>query len=133
MWTFLSRDPQKSPYTLSEESGRGRGALSGGASVLLHGIVLALLCWPAVPQFVKPQFVARGEAGRAAPSVVALYLPPDPQLQTASDRKNIVTLPASPKLKSKPVSKKRNNVLEAEKTEGDREVGSRNGSAMDGP
>jgi protein TonB len=133
MWTFFSRDPQDSPYTLCQESGRGRGKLSGGISLLLHGILFSVLCWPAAPSFVKPNLVARGEAGSAAPSVVALYLPPDSQLQRPNDLRNVVTLPASPKLKSKPVSKKRNNVLEADKTKGDRELGSRNGSSFDGP
>jgi protein TonB len=106
---------------------RSKGALA----VVIHGVVLAILCWPALPGFIKPQFVARGEAGSAAPAVVALYLPSE-LAQPSTERRNTVTLPATPKAKSKPAAKKRHNVLEAEKTTDNREIGSRSGSALDG-
>lgn len=132
MWTFLSRDAEHSPYTLCQEHGRVRGGVSGIVSFTVHVIVIALLCWPAVPTFVSPNLLARGEAGSAASSAVALYLPQDSQI-VADTHRNSLTLPATPKLRAKPATKKRHNALEAEKTADTREVGSRSGSALDGP
>src|SRR5882724_6316477 len=67
-WTTLA--PAQPPR-------RRRWGFSLVLSVVVHGVVLLVLCWPAAPIFVRPSFVARGEGGTATPASTTLYLPAD--------------------------------------------------------
>ena len=97
------------------------------------GLVLAALCWPTAPVFVKPVALAHGEGGSATPVSVVLYVPNDLQL-AASSNPPLLSLPASTKKKAQKTRiRKRTNVLEEEKPTNSAEAGSELGSAYDGP
>lgn len=109
---------------------RWRWALSGSAAV--HILVLAIICWPAAPIFVRPIQIARGEGGHATPVSVPLYLPLDIQA-AAQSRPEMLSLPiATRKKPQKSPLKKRTNVLEQESSSA-AEAGSPLGSGYDGP
>jgi protein TonB len=101
-------------------------------SLVIHGLVLAVVCWPAAPVFVKPVSLAHGEGGNSTPVSVVLYVPNDLQL-AASSKPPLLSLPASTKKKvQKTRIRKRTNVLEEEKPANSAEAGSELGSAYDG-
>src|SRR5882672_7328360 len=59
---------------------RRRWSLSLILSAVVHSTVLLVLCLPALPIFVRPSFIARGEGGTATPESTKLYLPADFQI-----------------------------------------------------
>jgi periplasmic protein TonB len=123
-WTTLT---QVSPAR------RRRWSSSLLTAVGIHLLVLAVLCWPAIPIFIRPRLIAHGEGGNATPDSVPLYLPNDIQL-AAQDRPALLPLPSAPHKKpQKSRVKKRTNTLEAEKPSKSLEAGSELGSADDGP
>jgi periplasmic protein TonB len=106
-------------------------ALSG--STVVHILILAILCWPAVPLFVRPIQIARGEGGGATPVAVALYVPSDIKM-AARERPSLLSLPTDTHRKpQKSRLKKRTNVLDQEKPSRALEAGSPLGSGFDGP
>lgn len=119
--------------TQSQPARRRRWGFSVFLSSAIHGVVAAVLCWPTVALFVRPELLARGEGGSATPLSVVLYVPSDLQL-AAAERPPLLSLPASAqKKKQRTKLRKRNNVLEeAEKTPNPAEAGSEQGSAYDG-
>ncbi len=109
-----------------------RWSFSFACSVALHAVIVAVLCWPAAPVFVKPKMLAHGEGGNATPVSVALYVPNDLQLATAN-KPPLLSLPSSAKKKlQKTKIRKRTNVLEEDKPSNPAEAGSEQGSAYDG-
>lgn len=111
---------------------RRRWSYSITAATLIHVGVLAILCWPPLPVFIKPNFVARGESGNAAPASVALYFPND--IQAASqNRQPLLSLPVRKKKQQKSPARKPLNSVEVEKPTGSLEAGSALGSGSDGP
>lgn len=131
MWTFLSRGPEISPFSMCHEPARKRwsGALSISGAV--HLGALLFLCWPSAPGFVKPNLLAQGEGGKSAPESIALYLPQDvtPATQVAPK----LPLPlVHQQLSKKSRVQKRHNVLDQEKPDSN-EIGSQLGSSADGP
>jgi periplasmic protein TonB len=131
MWTFVSREPEVSPFALCQEPGPKRWSVALSTSAAVHVAVLLVLCWPKAPVFVKPNLLAQGEGGASAPEAVALYLPQDVQTEM-----QIAPKLALPSVRhaaaSKSKAKKRHNVLEEEKA-GNNEMGSTLGSSADGP
>jgi len=131
MWTFVSRDPAESPFALCQEAGKGSWTRSFSISTALHLIMLLAIAWPSRPVFVKSNLLALGAGGTASLNATPLYMPQD--LQTQSEvRSAKLSLPAMPAQKSK-ISHKRHNVLETDKPKDEAEIGSRRGSALDGP
>lgn len=119
--------------TQSQPSRRRRWGFSVFFSSAIHTVVVAVLCWPTAPVFVKPALIARGKGGSATSLSVVLYVPND--LQVAVDKKPaLLSLPAlAQKKKQRTRLRKRSNVLEeVEKTSNPAEVGSEQGSAYDG-
>lgn len=119
--------------TQSQPSRRRRWGFSVFLSSAIHAVVVAVLCWPTPPVFVKPELIARGEGGSATPLSVVLYVPND--LKVVVDKKPaLLPLPASAQKKQqRTMLHKRSNVLEeAEKTSNPAEAGSKQGSAYDG-
>lgn len=119
--------------TQSQPSRRRRWGFSVFFSSAIHTVMVAVLCWPAAPVFVKPALIARGKGGSATSLSVVLYVPND--LQVAVDKKPaLLSLPAlAQKKKQRTRLRKRSNVLEeVEKTSNPAEVGSEQGSAYDG-
>lgn len=116
---------------LCQEQPGTRQPLALGFSFALHLAVLIVYCWPTAPMFIKPNLLARGEGGAAAPDTVALYLPPDGVVQNQIKPK----LPM-PSVQSRAASKgkprQRHNVL-AETKSDSKEIGSELGLAADGP
>lgn len=111
---------------------RRRWSSSLLTAVGIHILILAILCWPAVPIFIKPRLIAHGEGGNATPDYVRLYLPNDIQLATQS-KPALLALPSAPHKKpQKPQAKKRTNVLEVEKPSNSLEAGSELGTGEDG-
>ena len=111
---------------------RPRRLLPALLSLGLHVAVIAVLCWPAKPSFIKPNLIAHGEGGSATPVSVVLYVPNDLQL-AAPDHQALLSLPASSqKKRQKTKVRKRTNVLETENTTSVAEAGSEQGSAYDG-
>lgn len=111
---------------------RRRWSFSVILSALLHGVVVAAICWPAAPLFVKPTLLARGEGGDAAPVSVVLYVPNDLQL-AAAEKPPLLSLPAPSKKKPRTRLRKRTNVVEsAKEVSSPAEAGSELGSAYDG-
>lgn len=111
---------------------RRRWSCSLSISAGIHVVVLAMLAWPALPLFVRPNFVARGENGNATPVSVALYMPNDLKLAT-QPRTSLLSLPTPAQKKpQKARIKKRTNIVEAESPSGRFEAGSESGSAYDG-
>ncbi len=131
MWTFLTRDPAESPFALCQEAGKGRWARAFSISTGIHLVVLLAMAWPAKPIFVKPNLLARGAGGTATLNVTPLYAPLDLQTQ-AKVQQSQLSLPVVRAQKGK-VSRKRHNVLEADKAKDQMEIGSKQGSSMDGP
>ena len=131
MWTFVSRNPAESPFALCQEAVKGLWARAFSISSGIHLVILLAIAWPSKPIFVKPNLLARGAGGTATLNVTPLYVPQDLQTQ-AEVRQSRLSLPAVRAQKSK-VSHKRHNVLEAEKAKDQVEIGSKQGSAMDGP
>jgi len=106
-------------------------ALSSSAAV--HILLLAIMCWPAGPIFVRPIQIAHGEGGHATPVSIPLYLPSDIQAAT-QNRPELLSLPIPTRKKpQKSRLKKRTNVLDQETSSGAAEAGSPLGSAYDGP
>jgi len=120
--------------TQSQPARRRRWGFSVCLSSVIHGLVAAVLCWPAAPVFVKPEQIARGEGGSATQLSVVVYVPDDLQLATAT-KPPLLSLPASAqKKKQRTKLSKRTNVLEeVEKSPNPAEAGSEQGSAYDGP
>jgi TonB family protein len=112
---------------------RRRWTASFSVAAALHVLLLAWYAWPALPVFVKPNFVAHGEGGNAAPAAMALYFPDD--LQAArQNRQPLLSLPSRPKSKpQKSRVARRTNAVEIEKPTGSLEAGSTLGSGYDGP
>jgi len=119
--------------TQNQPARRRRWSFSIALASAMHGMVLVLLCWPALPVFVKPNAIAHGDGGSSTPASMVLYVPNDLQLATAS-HPPLLSLPASTKKKpQKTRVRKRNNVLEVEKPTNSTEAASEQGSAYDGP
>ena len=119
--------------TQSQPARRRRWGFSLVLSWAIHGLVAVVLCWPAMPVFVKPMLLARGEGGSSTPLSVVLYVPNDLQL-AAAEKPPLLSLPASAQQKKQRTKlRKRTNVVEeAEKTPNPAEAGSEQGSAYDG-
>lgn len=134
MWTFLSRDRAISPFELCQESGSRRWSASLLVSLAVHLLVLGGMVaplWQTRPVFVKPNLLARGEGGSATPIAVPLYLPQEPQIDR-QPQSSILRLPVNTKQKVRSKTK-RQNLLEDAKKIDSAELGSRLGSALDGP
>jgi periplasmic protein TonB len=111
---------------------RRRWNFSASISLAIHLFMVAALCWPVLPVFVKPKVIAHGEGGSATPVSVVLYVPNDLQLAAAT-KPPLLALPSSAKKKpQKTKIRKRTNVLDADKTTSPAEAGSEQGSAYDG-
>jgi len=122
-WTTLAR---------IQPARRRRWTFSLSTSAGVHILVLAMLAWPALPIFVRPNFIAHGEGGNATPVSITLYVPND--LKLAESRPSPLSLPtAAQKKPQKSRIRKRTNKLEAEKPSGQFEAGSQLGSGYDGP
>jgi protein TonB len=119
--------------TQSYPARRRRWNFSVSLSVAAHGIVAAILCWPTMPTFVKPNILAHGEGGSETPVSLVLYVPNDLHLAEA-DKIPLLSLPASARKKpQKTRIHKRNNVLEADnKPTSPAEAGSEQGSGYEG-
>jgi periplasmic protein TonB len=118
--------------TQSHPARRRRWSFSVTVSLVVHLLVVMVFCWPAVPVFVRPALIARGEGGSATPSSVVLYAPNDLQI-AASSSPPLLSLPVARKKPNKAKLRKRANVLEEpDKTPNQAEAGSENGSAYDG-
>lgn len=84
------------------------------ASLGIHVVILAILCLPAAPIFIRPRLLAHGEGGNATPTSVVLSLPNDIQL-AAQNTQALLSLPAQPHKKpQKSRARKRTNILEVE-------------------
>jgi TonB family protein len=131
---FFDQDRQEwTTLGPAQPAKRRRWSFSLVVSTGIHALILLALCWPAIPIFVKPNWVARGEGGNATPVSIALYIPKDIQ-QAAQTQKPLLALPASAQKKpAKTKLQKRSNVLEVEKPTTTTEAGSQSGSAYDGP
>lgn len=126
---FEQSGPEQAPNPVI----RTRRILPASLSLGLHVAVIAVLCWPSRPVFVKPNLIAHGEGGSATPVSVVLYVPNDLQL-AAPHQPSLLSLPVSTRKKpQKTKVRKRTNVLEAENTTSLVEAGSEQGSAYDGP
>jgi protein TonB len=111
---------------------RHRWSLSLVLSVIVHGTVLLVLCLPALPIFIKPSFIARGEGGTATPESTKLYLPAD--FQIAARVPPLLSLPVAVRNKAQKTKlQKRSNALDLEKAADSIEAGSTSGSSFDGP
>lgn len=131
MWTFVTREPEKSPFLMCQEAPQKRWSTALSFSAALHVLVLLIICWPKAPTFVKPNLLAKGDGGKSAPEAIALYLPQDIQSETQATP--TVVLPAArPQKNRKTKAKIRHNILEEEKSDSS-EIGSRLGSTSDGP
>src|ERR1700757_1797483 len=132
----FSFDHDRQEWTTLEQAQpakRRRWSFSLIVSTGIHALILLALCWPAIPIFVKPNWVARGEGGNATPVSIALYIPKDLQ-QAVQTQKPLLSLPASAQKKTQKTKlQKRSNVLEVEKSTTTAEAGSQSGSAYDGP
>jgi periplasmic protein TonB len=112
---------------------RVRRLLPACSSLALHAVVIAVLCWPSRPVFIRPNLIAHGEGGSATPVSLILYVPNDLRL-AESNQQALLSLPASTQKKPhKTKIRKRTNVLEVENTSSPDEAGSTQGSAYDGP
>lgn len=122
-WTTLAQ---------SQPARRHSWNTSVASSLVIHGILIALLCWPKAPSFVRPNLVAHGEDGSATPASVELYVPNDLQLATAT-QPSLLSLPSpAHKKQHKTRIRKRTNVLETENTTSSTEAGSEQGTGYDG-
>lgn len=119
--------------TQNQPARRRRWNLSFSLSSGLHALVVAALCWPATPHFVKPTLLARGEGGESTPVSVVLYVPKDLQL-AAAEKPPLLSLPASAQKKRQrtKLHKRTNVVEEVERRSNPAEAGSELGSAYDG-
>lgn len=133
MWTFLSRGAAESPFALSQEP-ISRLRKAGSASLAIHLLVVLLLAWPAKPVFVKPNLLARGAGGTSSLTATPVYLPRELQAH-AEARPAQLSLRAIASARKSKVSHQRHNVVEEEKPrlEDKVEIGSKQGSGLDGP
>jgi periplasmic protein TonB len=132
---FLFDQDHQEWTTLTQVSPARRRSWSTSllTAVGMHLVVLAILCWPAIPIFIKPRLIAHGEGGNSTPDSVMLYLPNDIQL-AAQDKPALLPLPAAAHKKPQRTRvKKRSNTLEVEKPSNSLEAGSELGSSDDGP
>jgi len=131
----LSFEQDRSEWTTLTQSypaRRRRWSFSAASSLAIHGIFVAVLCWPKAPVFVKPVLLAHGEGGSVTPVSTELYVPNDLQLATSSNPP-LLSLPSSAHKKpQKTKMRKRTNGLETENTTNSTEAGSEQGSAYDG-
>lgn len=128
---FLNDKPGWQPALDSLRTGRRRRALWIFGSILLHGVVLVILCWPGEAAYIKPIWLAHGEGGAATPVSTVLYLSSS-QVQVAENP--LLSLPSPPMQKptSKTKLKKRTNVLQSQKPADKAEAGSILGTSFDG-
>jgi periplasmic protein TonB len=132
MFSFEQDRSEWNTLMQSQPARRRRWSSSIVLSAVLHGLVVAAICWPTAPLFVKPTLLARGEGGDATPISVVLYVPNDLQL-AAAEKPPLLSLPASSKKKQRTRLHKRTNVLEsAKEVSSPTEAGSELGSAYDG-
>src|SRR5512142_255911 len=78
----------------SQPARRRRWGFSVFLSSAIHAVIVAVLCWPTAPIFVKPELLARGEGGSATPLSMVLYVPSDLRL-AAAEKPPLLSLPAS--------------------------------------
>ena len=131
MWTFVSREPETSPFVMCQEAPQKRWSTALSISGAVHVLALLVLCWPKAPTFVRPNLLAQGEGGRSAPQAIALYLPQDMQLETQSTP-TIVLPGVRQQQVHKAKARVRHNILEEQKSDSN-EIGSNLGSTVDGP
>jgi periplasmic protein TonB len=119
--------------TQSYPARRRRWGFSVSLSLAAHVVVAAILCWPNLPAFVKPNVLAHGEGGSETPVSLVLYVPNDLQLAEAQ-KPPLLSLPASARKRpQKTKIHKRTNLLETEnKPPSPAEAGSEQGSGYDG-
>lgn len=119
--------------TQSYPARRRRWNFSASLSLAIHGIVTAILCWPTLPAFVKPNVLAHGEGGSETPVSLVLYVPNDLQLAEA-EKPPLLSPPASARKRpQKTKVRKRTNLLETKnKPPSPAEAGSEQGSGYDG-
>jgi protein TonB len=132
MWIFVSREPAESPFTMCQEAWKGRWSRALSISLAVHVFLLIVMAWPSKPVFVKPNLLARGMGGTATLISTPLYVPRDVQVQPEA-RPTQLSLPAARSSRKTKVSHKRHNILEQDKPKDQVEVGSTQGSSMDGP
>jgi protein TonB len=132
---FLFDQDRQAWTTLAQVLPARRRRWSGSLSVsaLLHLVVLAGLCWPALPIFIKPQLIAHGEGGNSTPTAVLLYVPDDLQVAIRNSPA-LLSLPSPERKKPQRTRiRKRSNKVDVEKPTGNLEAGSESGSGSDGP
>ncbi len=110
---------------------RQRWGFSVVVSTGIHIVVLAFLCWPALPFFVQPNLVAHGEGGNETLASTVLYVPNDISFLT-EPHPALLHLPARTKMRKSQL-RKRSNTLDIEKPGNAVEAGSMLGSGYDGP
>jgi TonB family protein len=110
---------------------RRRWGFSVVVSTGVHVLVLVLLCWPALPLFVRPNVVAHGEGGSETLASTVLYAPNDISFLT-EPQTALLHLPAKTKVRKSRL-RKRTNALDVEKPGNSVEAGSLLGSGYDGP
>jgi periplasmic protein TonB len=131
MLIFVDRGSAESAFALCQEAGQRRWGRSFSLSAAVHLMILLAIAWPAKPVYVKPNLLALGAGGTATLNVTPLYVPQD--LHTQSEIRSLkLSLPAV-SAKKNTVSHKRHNIMEADKSKDQVEIGSKRGSAMDGP
>lgn len=135
MWKFLRRTSAISPLEVCREPGGLRWSASLATSSILHFLLVAIMVaplWQPEPVFVKPNLPAKGEGGSSTPAAVALYLPQDFR-PSPQPRSSLLSLPVHTKQKAELKARSRHNLLEDGKPDGFAEMGSKLGSALDGP
>jgi TonB family protein len=133
VWTLLNLRADNPPVAVVDQPRRKRWSASVLVSAIAHISVLLVLCWPALPVFVQPRFIVRGEGGTATPVAVALYLPADTPI-VSQTRRPLLSLPvaARERKKTKVLPQKRTNLLELQNKAKAAEAGSKHGSEFDG-
>src|SRR3954451_9650901 len=132
MWIFVSREPAESPFAMCQEAWRGRWSRALSISFAVHLFLVILIACPAKPIFVKPNLLARGVGGTATLVSTPLYVPQHTEARAEVHAPQL-SVPAAPSPRKTKVSHKRHNVLEEDKPKDQVEVGSRQGSSIDGP
>jgi TonB family protein len=129
------RDFLESDLNASRPAGRSRRRnLALAFSAVLHGVLLAILCWGPTAVFVEPRLLAKGQGGTATPASMPLYIPQDLAAATPHEP-SLLSLPvhARQARNTKTRLQRRTNVIEREQPADDREAGSRLGTSFDGP